>query len=100
MSDCSPDYFDYDGPEDFGHCPDVYGLCRNFHDPGDCDACCVSRGDVGVIPYESGTGGSGIEKVIAFRPNGSEQQVNCVLGAAYPGIPCEGAGRPGPSPVG
>ena len=24
--DCSPDYFDYDEPEDFGHCPDVYGF--------------------------------------------------------------------------
>ena len=20
----APDYFDYDGPEDFGYCPDVY----------------------------------------------------------------------------
>ena len=24
--DCGPDYCDYDGPEDFGHCPDVYGF--------------------------------------------------------------------------
>ena len=48
----SPDYFDYDGPEYFEHCPDVqgwfvgpdeYGLCRDFHDPGDCEACCVSK---------------------------------------------------------
>ena len=71
--DCSPDYFDYDGPEDFGHCPDVYGfggldeygLCRYF--PGDCELCCVSRGDAGVIPYESGTEGIGVdENSIAF----------------------------------
>ena len=101
--DCGPDYFDYDGPEDFGHCSDEYrfvGLCRDIHDPGDCEACCVSRGDAGVMPYESGTGGSSIdENIIAFRPTGSNQPVNCVLGAAYPGIPYEEDGRPGPSPV-
>ena len=64
--DCSPDYFDYDGPEDFGHCPDVYGfvgpdgygLCRDCHDLGDCGARCVFRGDAGVMPYESGAGGA------------------------------------------
>ena len=50
----------------FGYCPDVYwfagpdgiGLCRDFHDPGDCGACCVSQGDAEVMcvsgmPYES-----------------------------------------------
>ena len=72
---CSPDYCDNHGPEDSGHCPDVYrfvgpdeyGLCRDFHDPGDCEACWVSWGDAGVMPYESGTGCSGIdENVIAF----------------------------------
>ena len=75
--DCRPDYFDYDGPEDFGYCPDMYGfvgpdgygLCRDFHDPGDCGVCCVSRRDAGVMPYESCAGGSGIdENIIAFRP--------------------------------
>ena len=91
--DCSPDYFDYDGLEDFVYGPDVhgfvgpdgYGLCRDFHDPGDW-------GDASVMPYESGAGGSG--NIIAFRPSGSDQPVNCVLGAAYPGIPYEEDGLP------
>ena len=43
--------------------------------------------------YESG--GSGIdENVIAFRLTGSDQPVNCVIGAAYPGIPYEEDGPP------
>ena len=75
--------------------PDGYELCRDFHDPGDFGACCVSRGDAEVMPYESGAGSSGIDRnIIAFRPTGSYQLVNCVLGVAYPGIPDEEDGPP------
>ena len=64
--DCSSDYFDYDEPGEFDDYPDVYGfvgpdeygLCRDFHGPGDCGAGCVSQGDAGVVPYGSGAGGS------------------------------------------
>ena len=109
--DCSQDYFDYDGLEDFGHCPDVngfvgpdgrgYGLCRDFHDPGDWDACCVSRGDAGVMPYESGTGGSGIdENVIAFKPTGSDQRCIVFLEQPTQKSPVRKTNHPKPSPVG
>ena len=74
---------------------DGYELCRDFHDPGDCGACCVSRGDVDVVPYGSGAGDSGIDRnIIAFRLTGLDQPVNCVLGAAYPDVSYEEDGPP------
>ena len=57
---------------------DGYELCQDFHDPGYCGECCVSQGDVGVMLYESGAGGSGIdENIIAFRSSqfGSADQL-------------------------
>ena len=45
-----------------------------------------------------GTGGSDIYE-IALRRAGSDQPVNCVLGAACKGICCEEASPPGPGPV-
>ena len=70
-------------------------LCRAFHDPSECGACCVSRGDAEVMPFESGAGGSDIDKnIIAFRPTGLDQPVNCVLGTDYLGTPYEEDGPP------
>ena len=39
------------------------------------------------------------ENVVVLLRTGSDQPMNCVFGAAYPGIPCEEETRPGPSPV-
>ena len=50
----------------------------------------IIQGDAGVVPYGSGDGGSdSYENVVALLlpQTGSDQPVNCVLGAAYPGIP-------------
>ena len=70
-------------------------MSGGLYDPDDCEAYCVSRGDAGVMPYESVTGGRGIDdNIIAFRLTGSDQPVNCVLGASYQGIPYEEDGPP------
>ena len=43
----------------------------------------------------SGAGGSDIDRnIIAFRPTGLDQPVNCVLGTDYPGTPYEENGPP------
>ena len=60
--DDKPDYFDYDDPGDFDSYPNVYGFVgpdnyELYHDllgPDECGVYCVSRGDVGEVPYWSG----------------------------------------------
>ena len=69
---------------------DECGLCRSFHRPGHCGACCVPWRDADVMPYGTGTGGSDIcEDVIALRRTGLNPPVNCVNGAACTGVPWE-----------
>ena len=46
-------------------------------------ACCMSQGDSGVMPSESGTEGSNIDENVAVsRRTSLDQPVNCVLDAA------------------
>ena len=106
--DNSLDYFDYDEPGDFDSYPDVYRfigpdeyeLCYDLHGPDDCGAYCVSRRDAGVMPYGTGAGDSDIyENAIALQWTGSDQPVNCALGAVCLGVPCEEDGPLGPGPV-
>ena len=50
----------------------------------------MSQGYAGVVPFGYSAGGrDSYENVVALRWTGLDQPVNCVLGAAYPGIPYE-----------
>ena len=78
------DYFDYDDPGDFDSYPSVYGfvgpddyeLYHDLHGPHDCGVHCVSRGDVGVVPYWSGDEeGDVYEGDVALPRAGSDEPV-------------------------
>ena len=99
--DNRPDYFDYDDPCDYDNYPGVdgyvwpdnYELYHDLHGPDDCGVYCVSRGDVGVVPYWSGDEeGDVYEGDVALPWTGSDEPANSVVSMFGPGGHCDEEG--------
>ena len=88
--DCYPSVYGFVGP-------DNYELYHDLHGPDDCGVYCVSRGDVGVVPYWSGNEeGDVIEDDVALPRTGSDEPVDMfghsVVSTFGPGGPCDEEG--------
>ena len=107
MDTMTIDYFDYDDPGDFDSYPSVYGfvgpdnyeLHHDLHGPHDCRVYCVSRGDIGVVPYWSrDEEGDVYEGDVAMHRTGSNETVNSVVSTIRPGGPGDETGSVADAP--
>ena len=72
--------------------PDIYELYHDLHSPDDCGVCCVSWGDVGVVPYWSGDEEGDVYEGDVAQPRTRSDELADTL--AYSVVSTFGSGGP------